>query len=129
MPSQIQQGEETLRRLDAAGLNVTAAYWTFNEESESWRFVLSEPIIDSLGSKELYARIEKALGGAPKSSVLTLSDIYVRSSSDRLLRTIGAAIETDPQATSGTWFLGNVFGGSVIPDSYVYRMRLMKRSG
>ena len=118
--AQVEEGKTTLAALDAAGLDVRAAFWIFDEGSQTWRFTVAEPTVDTKGTHALYEMMAKALAG--RSNALPLREIYVVSSDDRLVSLVRMAIATPGNAISGITFTGNVVMGNRIPDMFIYRM-------
>src|SRR4051812_9141471 len=106
---QEELGKETVRALDAAGLDVRAAYWILDEESQSWRFVIAEATVDIAGPHAVYRKIGQALKG--RTSALPLRDISVVSPNDRLVSLVRKAVSTPGDAIVGMWFSGNVIMG------------------
>lgn len=116
----IERGRRTLTALDAAGLDVRAAFWVFDEASGDWRFTIADPIVDATGTHALYERLASALSGKP--DMLPLRDIYVTSPDDPLVALVRIAISTPSNATSVINFRGNVIMGTAVPDMYIFRM-------
>src|SRR6266481_5929183 len=63
--NEIEAGEELLRRLDAARLEVIAAYWVFNSEDGNWRLELVSPLVEEWGPMRFYAQVLSALRAEP----------------------------------------------------------------
>jgi hypothetical protein len=118
--AQVEQGKTTLSALDAAGLDVRTAFWIFDEESQTWRFTVAEPTVDTRGTHALYELMARGLAG--QSDALPLREIYVVSSDDQLVSLVRMAIATPGNAISGITFSGNVVMGNRIPDMFIYRM-------
>src|SRR5437016_12106347 len=90
--AQVDLGKSTLVALDAAGLDVRAAFWLFDEDGQVWRFTIAEPTADTRGTHAVYERMAQALKG--HRDVLTLREIYVVSPSDPLVSLVQLAIST-----------------------------------
>jgi len=58
-------GEELLGRLDAARLEVIAAYWVFNPEIGSWRLELVSPLVEDWGPLAFYSKVNSAIDAEP----------------------------------------------------------------
>jgi hypothetical protein len=65
-PEGIEAGEELLRRLDAAGAEVIAAYWIFNPEVGDWHLEFVSPLVESKGPLWFYAVVLSLREAAPK---------------------------------------------------------------
>jgi hypothetical protein len=118
--AQVEQGKNTLSALDAGGLDVRAAFWVFDEETQTWRFAVAEPTVDARGTHALYERMSHALKG--RHDVLPIRDIYVVSPEDQLVSLVRRAVSTPAEAVGGISFSGNVVMGNRVPDMYIYRM-------
>jgi hypothetical protein len=117
---EIERARRTLAVGDAAGLDIRAAFWAFDEASGDWRFTIAEPMVDRTGTHALYERLASALSG--KQDVLRLRDIYVTSPDDPLVALVQLAINTPANANGGINFRGNVVMGTAVPDMYIFRM-------
>ena len=118
--SQVESGVATIKALDLASLGVGAAFWLFDEETQTWRFNLVERGFDSAGPRSTYDRISAALAKAP--GTLPFREVYLVSPKDPLIQRMKLALSTPPNAILGVWFMGNSVNGVVLPDMYVYRI-------
>lgn len=118
--SHIEQGGRTLTTLDAAGLDIRAAFWIFDEDAQAWRYSIAEPEVDVRGPRAVYEKIAAALNG--NSDVVPLRDIYLVSPNDPLVTLAEKVVSTPGRGVSGISFTGNVVMGNRIPDMYIYRM-------
>jgi hypothetical protein len=115
----VDRGRRTLAALDAAGLDVRAAYWVL-DESGDWRFTVAEPTVDQASTHALYERVATALEGKP--DLLRLREIYAVSPDDPLVALVRRAVSTPADASVGINFRGNAVMGTMIPDMYIFRM-------
>ena len=116
----IERGRRTLTAIEAAGLDIRAAFWVLDEASGEWRFTIAEPTVDATGTHALYERLASAL--PRKQDLLPLRDIYVTSPDDPLVALVGLAISTPSNANVGINFRGNAIMGTAVPDMYIFRM-------
>ena len=58
---QIEDGKRLIAALDAASLEVDAAFWFYFEEPEEWRLVIASPAVHRIGPRRLYLRIAKLI--------------------------------------------------------------------
>src|SRR6478736_374611 len=93
---EIERARRTLAALDAAGLDIRAAFWAFDEASGDWRFTIAEPMVDKTGTHALYERLAAALAG--KQDVLPLRDVYATSPDDPVVTLVQLAISTPANA-------------------------------
>lgn len=117
---QVESGKVTLAACDRGGLDVRAAFWVFEEDSESWRFTMAEASIDFRGTRDLYQRLATVLHGV--RDALPIRQIYLMSPNDALPRLVRIAIQTGGNDVAGIMFSGNVINGTRVPDMYIYRM-------
>jgi hypothetical protein len=62
----IQEGRRFLDLLSEAGIKVQAAMWQWSELSDEWRFLIVTPLVQELGLKEAYRRLDDTLSAAEK---------------------------------------------------------------
>lgn len=117
----IGAGEELLRRLDADGLDVIAAYWIFNPEVGDWRLEFVSPLVKSEGPLWLYAQILYLLDVEPKlSPLLDFGVINIQGPNYSFHRELVSAVKSKKQL-SGVRLNRIVVAGQVV-DLYVYRL-------
>ncbi len=115
-------GAELTRRLDAAGFVVSATLWLFIGETNTWRFVIGSPEVRTHGPKRAYRKVQSVISRIPEQEIrISLKDITVIDSSDPVLSLLRAAVKTG-DGISGIRFTHNVINGTLIEDSYIYRM-------
>ena len=54
-------GRNLLKKLDDMGIEVTAAFWQFQDDAEQWRLVLATPEVDDKGPLHVIREIRAAL--------------------------------------------------------------------
>jgi len=119
-PEMVTAGENLLRTLDSAAVEVTAALWLLQPGESGWRLVISAPDIASTGPHAFYQKIDHALrklGGTP----LSMSLVSALPQTDPLLTLLRVALRTGP-GISRIRFTENVVNGVLIPDALVYRL-------
>lgn len=121
-PRLIQEGAELLQALDAAGLSPDAAFWFYFSDINAWKLVLAEVKVGQDGPREVYKRIQRALGArSDKIKTLSLDDVAVAKPDDPVVSVIKRAVRTGPE-TAGMRFSQNVIDGVLIEDAYIYRL-------
>ena len=115
----IDDGDALLRALDAGDVGVTAAFWFYLEESDTWTLIIGSPEVQSAGPKRLYERIQKVLGSG---SGLGLRNVSVLPADDPIIELLKTAIKTAPNDVSGIRFSRNTINGTFVEDAYVYRL-------
>ncbi|GAB4462329.1 MAG: hypothetical protein OHK0029_29010 [Armatimonadaceae bacterium] len=80
-------GWKLLAKLDSENLQITDAFWQYNEEEEAWRLVLATPLVTTEGPIVVYQHILAALNTIPEHERedLLLSDISVVNSDSNLI--------------------------------------------
>lgn len=79
---QVEAGRELLRKIEQAGIAVTAAMWRFLPESDEWRLFIYSPLVDQLSSRPVYQRIQPLLEGQHEAGEIFLDQITVAKSRD-----------------------------------------------
>jgi hypothetical protein len=117
----ISAGTELTRRLDEAGLMVSAALWFFEPDSNYWRLIIASPDVLTKGLKTIYKEVQSVLRSIPEDQSIPLKDISVVDSNDPLISLLRIAIKIG-DGISGTRFSRNMINGTLIEDSYIYRL-------
>ncbi len=117
----IAAGAELSRRLQNAKLEVSATLWLYDGESNSWRFIIGNPRVNSEGSRQIYRQVRAVNSLIPEGHPkIELRDITVVDSEDSLLVSLRPAVKNEQP---GIRFTHNVINGTFIEDSYVYRVQ------
>jgi len=115
-------GAELTRRLDDAGLAVSAALWFYDPESNDWRLIIASPDVHTRGLKTLYKEVQSVLKTIPEDqSIISLKDISVVDSRDPLISLLRVGFKTS-SGISGIRFSRNMINGTLIDDAYIYRL-------
>ena len=118
----IAAGKRLLEVLDEEGINPAAALWFYYPEYERWKLLIAEYEVGSTGPMNLYRQIREVLE-AKRDELpdLQLFDVVLVKPDEPLLRLLRQAIGTDT-SVSGIRFKNNVVNGTVIEDTYLYRL-------
>ena len=54
-------GRALTRALDYANMRLSSAFWFYFEEANQWRYVFVSPLVDEVGPKEVYKKVQKVL--------------------------------------------------------------------
>ncbi len=120
----VAAGALLVERLDQAGAEIKSAFWLYDAEQRSWKLIIASPLVGSLGPRQLYERIFAANRQATEGEkVLSLHNIEVRNTDNRLICSLNRAIHTDA-TISGIRLTRNFVHGEYIDDSYIYRSAL-----
>lgn len=121
-PEMINVGENLLKALDASGLQITAAMWLFDPESNYWQLKFSAPVSSVIGYREVYRKI-----GVVRNSIGLTSDDFpldtvgLLDSRDEILGLLQQAVKTGP-GISRIRFSRNAIKGRYIDDALIYRI-------
>lgn len=115
----ITEGAKLLRNLDAHHFPVNAALWFFDQNSDTWKYIISTKKVDKEGPLKVYQDIQKYIEA---NKNLSLNDISVVSPSNNLVMILKRAVNTGPHDISGIRFSKNTIDNSFIEDAYIYRM-------
>jgi len=118
----ISAGSDLIRRLDEAGLKVSGALWFYETDSNDWRLIIVSPDVRAKGVKTVYEEVQSVVRATPgDQSIISLKDISVVDSDDSLISLLKIAIKTD-NGISRIRFSRNMINGTLIEDSYIYRL-------
>ena len=121
-PEMINVGENLLKALDAAGVQITAAMWLFDPERNDWQLMFAAPVSAEIGDREVYRKI-----GEVRNSIGLTSDDFpldtvgLLDSRDEILGLLRRAVKPGP-GISRTRFYGKAFKGRYIDDAVIYRI-------
>ena len=121
--SQVADGVELIKRLDADGAAPTLAAWYFYDDAGEWRLVLAGASFDELlPSQEpfAYRKVAEALARTNVSS-LSVSDVKLVSTQSPLPKTIRFLISTPPTGFVRAHFTSNFINGIFIKEMLVLR--------
>lgn len=113
-------GKELLQSLDAHAYPVDAALWFFDQNSDTWKYIIATNKVDQEGPLQVYQDIQSFLQNSHLN--IALKDISVVSPNNSLVTILKKAIKTDPKSISGIRFSRNTIDNSFIEDAYIYRM-------
>jgi hypothetical protein len=116
----IEDGKLLVQALDETGIDVQAALWFYDSDSEDWRLLIASHTLQAQGPLGAYATIQTALDAIPHQS-LALSGVRVISPDDPLIKALRMAIRTGP-GIAGIRFSRNVIDHVFIEDAYIYRV-------
>jgi len=124
----IKAGEAFLRIADASNIKIEAALWFYFQDQEIWKLMLSFKNIEIVGPKSIYNKLQKILSKIKNEHLIFLDEIVLLKPKDPLLALLKTVMRVSSDIT-GIRFTGNVIGGQLIPDTYIYRLRSTKLKG
>lgn len=117
----IEEGKKLLEMLDKTNMQITSAFWFYLQDIEEWRLIFATNLLDKEGPKKTYTKLLEIISQDIKEINIPLEAISLISPNDSLNQLFRSAIQTGP-GISGIRFSGNVINGSLIKDSYLYRI-------
>ena len=121
----IRDGEALVRKLDRDRFPVTAAFWYRDTEDEKWRLIIESAVVGAHGPLEAYRRLGKSMKRIKKAGrngfdldSFRVQLVAVKEMLPSLLR---RAVKTG-HGIAGIRFAGNVIGGNLVGDAYIYRL-------
>ena len=120
-----KDGKRLVLALDAAGLEVRAAFWFFDGESGNWRLVIHFPEVDHTNLNQLYGLVQRIMWPMKPALSFGLSDVALASSFNMLLGAVGQIRHTRPDEIVDLHIDGPLFPDGVQIDGlHIYRMAM-----
>jgi hypothetical protein len=118
----IDTGAILVRKLDERGLPPDAAFWLYFPDEAQWRLVISEVDVGDIGPKKIYRKIQKILAeSTDEITAISLDDVALAKPDTALIALLKLAMKTGP-GIAGVRLKNNVINGTLIEDSYIYRL-------
>ena len=114
----IDAGRKLLEELDRRNLNVCAALWYYDPESDTWQLIIASSRVEEEGPKAVYTTIQDTLKKLPDLDI-SLLDVSAVSHKDTLIKLVGSAVHLE--GTGGVEFVGNTINGVFIEKAFIYR--------
>jgi len=86
--SDIDEGRRFLELLSEAKIKVQAALWQWSEPSGEWQFLIVTPLVEKLGLKEAYRRLDDILSTAANRPAIDLLNVYLMTPGARLYKSL-----------------------------------------
>ena len=118
----IEAGKKLILSMDEAGFMITAAFWFYLSEENTWILFIASPEVTTKGPRELYKDIDAVISNPQNGIHLTLGDIKILRSDENIIKVLRSAITTENQSIVGIRFAKNTINGVFIQDSFIYRM-------
>ena len=123
---QIQEGKDLIAKFDDLGLAVQAAFWLYDSEKASWKFVLaslSEKLDVQKDTIGAYRTIVDVFHSMKNLSYLSSSDVEIISANHSLIKNFSSLIHTGPGIYNMS-FTNTLINNVFVEGLYVYRMNL-----
>lgn len=116
--SDIEIGRRIVAALTRASIPVTVYLWAFIPQLQEWQFIVATPLVDTKGPLAAYGEVNKALQKEGVFDDIPLRRIFLRSPSDRVLK----SLEKDSRAVPQESFrvVNEPIAGNFVEDAYVY---------
>ena len=118
-----EAGVKLIHKLDESEFKVHSALWFYNSEIDVWRLLIATPLVDKLGPHEVYKKVKAAIDKMEQPFEISLESISVISPTNMLIKILGVAIKTSPDAIDGIRFTRNTINNVFIEDAYIYRVQ------
>jgi len=89
---EVDAGQEVIDAIRSK-MRLRGALWYYFPEAEEWRLVLITPLVDQLGSREVYSRILKVIRQSEELQNVLWRRISARSPKDPLIRSLQSVIQ------------------------------------
>jgi len=104
--------------LSRARIPVTVYLWAFIPQLQEWQFLIATPLVDTKGPLAAYGDVNKALRKAGVFGDVPLRRIFLKSPSDRVLRSLEKQSKAVPQETYRV--VNEQIAGSFVEEAYLY---------
>jgi hypothetical protein len=119
--SLIKDGKVLLDELQRQGIQIEAALWLYDTDSEEWRLSIASSELLRRSREEAYAVIQNALMAIPKRSI-TLSNVTISALSDPIVKALRSVITID-SVGAGIRISRSAFNNVYIEDAYIYLLK------
>jgi hypothetical protein len=118
--TQIEDGRQLMARLAAAGVEVIAASWIWDDEDGQWYLFLASPVVDRLGEIKAYRRVQPLIRQMPAPFSLQPFDVKLIEVADPITKDLVAYRDRYAGRTP-PWFRGGRLGEQALAaPAYVY---------
>jgi len=116
--SDIDVGRRIVAALTRAAIPVTVYLWAFIPQLQEWQFIIATPLVDSKGPLAAYGEVNSALQKAGVFDEIPSRRIFLRSPSDRVLRSLEKESKSVPQEAFRV--VNQQIAGNFVEDAYLY---------
>jgi len=111
----INDGRTLIGALERENFVIDTAMWFYSEELDEGQLMIATPLVDEIGLRETYRRIQSVLAELPSIS-LSLIDVSVLSPHSHLINAIKSTVGRSKDIT----LKGTVVDGILVNDAYIY---------
>jgi hypothetical protein len=116
--SNIEIGRRILAALTWASIPVSVSLWAFFSDVQEWRFVIATPLIDTKGPLAAYREINKTLRKEGLFEDTPLTNIFLQSPNDRVLKELAKESKTVPRESYR--IVNAPISGTFVKEAYLY---------
>lgn len=115
-------GRALLHSLDEANFPVFAALWLLNPDSGNWTLYMGSPVVDQVGGRGAYARLQGILNST--KSRLSLRRVTLVGTHDRFLsQIVGARTIEDSDENPDVRIQDTMLNGVFVEEAVIYRLQ------
>jgi len=116
--SDIEIGRRIIGALTRAKIPVTVSLWAFVPQLQEWQFMIATPLVDTKGPLAAYREVNKSLEKEGVFEDAPLRRIFLRSPSDRVLKSLEKQSRAFPQEAFRV--VNEEIAGNFVEDAYLY---------
>lgn len=116
--SDIDIGRRIILALTRAAIPVNVYLWAFIPQLQEWQLMIATPLVDSKGPLAAYTEVNRVLQKAGIFDDAPLRRIFLRSPSDRVLKSLERESRAVPQEEFRV--VNEQIAGKFVEDAYVY---------
>jgi len=114
----IEIGRRIVAALTRASIPVTVYLWAFIPQLQEWQFMVATPLVDTKGPLAAYGEVNRALQKEGVFEDVPLRRIFLKSPSDRILKSLEKESRAIPQETFRV--VNEQIAGNFVEAAYVY---------
>lgn len=114
-------GAEVVRCLDEAHVTVKSAFWWYDPEAGEWQLVIVTPLVNQVGPRATYDKIQRALSRRTETVGFPLWRIAVKGTEESPWKDVRSVVRTAPGDIAGFASSNTSTGRSFLGDLFVYR--------
>ncbi len=118
----IESGKRLIEKLDELGVQVDAALWAYDSESDRYQLVVASGTVADEGVRPLFGSIQDALKQLPEGQRVRFSDVAVASPSTGVVAILATRYSTPPGAIDSIRVTDSVVNRELVEDAYIYRL-------
>lgn len=114
----IEAGRKLIALIKESSFELTACYWIYLQEINSWRLKIASSNINQTGAKNAYEQIEKSLEQLPDDTI-NIVNISILDKNDEEIQILKKLIK-DSNKKTNLRISKSAINGHFIDDVYIY---------